>query len=100
MYSLPPDLIGWFGFFALLSLIVLLQWKWRNMNRPYGTTQWGIFIALLVLAPFTSLFIGVRPSAVETPGLWALPPQGMPLDPTTPAIMIFAAVPWVLAAGC
>jgi two-component system, OmpR family, phosphate regulon sensor histidine kinase PhoR len=97
--SLPPDLIGWFGFLALLSLIVLLQWKWRNMNRTFGSTQWGIFIALLVLAPFNSLFIGFRLSAVEAPSLWALPPQGMPLDPTSPAIMIFAAVPWVLAAG-
>ncbi|OGO33864.1 MAG: hypothetical protein A2W35_00985 [Chloroflexi bacterium RBG_16_57_11] len=97
--SLPPDLIGWIGFFALLSLIVLLQLKWRKMNRSFGVVQWGIFIILLGMAPFTSLFIGVRLSAVETPGLWALSPQGMPLDPTVPAIMFFAAVPWVLAAG-
>jgi two-component system, OmpR family, phosphate regulon sensor histidine kinase PhoR len=97
--SLPPDLIGWFGFFALLSLILLLQWKWRSMNETYGTTQWGIFITLLVLAPLTSLFIGVRLSAIQTPGSWALLPQGMPMEPTTPAIMIFSAVPWVLAAG-
>jgi hypothetical protein len=58
-----------------------------------------LLIALLVLASFTSLFIGVRFSAIDAPGLFALPQQGVPSDPTTPAIMIFAAVPWVLAAG-
>lgn len=97
--NMPPDLIGWFGFFALLSLVLLLQWKWRQANRSFGGAQWGLLIALLVLASFTSLFIGVRFSAVDAPGLFALPQQGVPSDPTTPAIMIFAAVPWVLAAG-
>ena len=97
--SLPPDLIGWLGFVALLGLIGLLQWKWRKMNRSFGPAQWGIFIVLLLLAPFTSLFIGVRLSAVGSAGLGALTPQGMPLDPVTPAIMFFSAVPWVLAAG-
>lgn len=97
--NLPPDWIGWFGFLALLSLILLLQWKWRRFNPSFSRLQWGYWVALLLLTPLTSLFIGLRSSVVDISGQASLTPQGIPVDPVSPAIMIFSAVPWVLAAG-
>jgi PAS domain S-box-containing protein len=97
--SLPPDVIGWVGLITLLSLIVVLQWKWRRMNQRFGAVQWGIFVFLFLLAPFASLFIGLGLPAHQTPGLTGLSPQGTPLDPVYPVIMFFSSVPWVLAAG-
>jgi len=89
--TLPPDLLGWLGFVILLCLVLLTQWKWRRINRSFGSREWGIFIALLVLTPLTSLFIGMRlPAAFATGGL-TLTPQGVYLEPVAPAIMIFSA---------
>jgi PAS domain S-box-containing protein len=97
--DLPPDWIGWLGFLALLGLILVLQWKWRGFNRPFGGAQWGILAGLLVLTPITSLFIGLELNALSPAGQSALPLQGVPLEPTSPTVMIFAALPWMLAAG-
>jgi len=97
--DLPPDWIGWLGFLALLGLILVLQWKWRGFNRPFGRAQWGILAVLLVLTPITSLFIGLELNALGPAGQSALPLQGVPLEPTSPTVMIFAALPWMLAAG-
>ncbi len=97
--NLPPDWIGWLGFAALLSLILLLQWKWRGNNPPFSGRQWGLLVALLALTPLTSLFIGVEINPGGPGGQGALPPQGMPLEPASPTILIFAALPWMLAAG-
>jgi PAS domain S-box-containing protein len=97
--NLPPDWIGWLGFAALLSLILILQWKWRRTNRPFGGAQWGLLAALLVLSALTSLFIGLQFNPGGPGDQAGLPPQGMPLDPTSPTVMIFAALPWMLAAG-
>jgi PAS domain S-box-containing protein len=97
--TLPPDLLGWSGFIVLLILVLIIQFKWRRMNRAFGRREWGIFIALLVLTPLTSLFIGIRlPGSFATGGL-ALTPLDVYQAPVAPAIMIFSALPWMLAAG-
>jgi hypothetical protein len=97
--TLPPDLLGWSGFIVLLILVLIIQFKWRRMNRAFGHREWGIFIALLVLTPLTSLFIGIRlPGSFATGGL-ALTPLDVYQAPVAPAIMIFSALPWMLAAG-
>ena len=90
----PSDWIGWLGFILWVGVIAGLLWRWRSYNKPWKQTQWIIFIGLLVITPLTSLFLGIR-----VPAWNALPPPGIAIEPTGPALMIFAAVPWVLAGG-
>jgi len=87
-------LIGWAGFIVLIGVVGLLLWKWRKYNKPFGKRQIGIFLTLLVLEVATTAFIGIR-----LPVSMTSPPLGLPEDPLGPAVMIFSAVPWVLAAG-
>lgn len=87
-------LVGWSGVIILLSVLIFLVRKWREYNEPWGNRQWVLLIALLLFVPLTSLFIGIR-----LPMGSALTPPGVPVDPVGPAVMIFSAVPWILAAG-
>jgi signal transduction histidine kinase/HAMP domain-containing protein len=90
----PSDWIGWLGLLLCLGVIAALLWRWRGYNKPWKQNQWIIFISLLVLTPLTSLLFGLR-----LPAWNVLPPPGLTLEPIGPALMIFTAVPWVLAAG-
>ena len=90
----PEGLIGWLGWLAFLGCVIFLLWRWLPYNKKWGRAQWGIFVALLILLPLTNLFLAVR----LPPGA-ALPPPGRPIDPLGPAVVFFAALPWVLAAG-
>jgi hypothetical protein len=90
----PQGLIGWLGWLVFLGGVVFLLWRWLPYNKKWGGVQWGIFIALLILLPLTNLFLAVR-----LPAGLALPPPGRPVDPLGPAVVFFAALPWVLAAG-
>ncbi|MDH5605929.1 MAG: ATP-binding protein, partial [Anaerolineae bacterium] len=49
---------------------------------------------LILLVPLAALFYGAR-----LPVGNALPPPGTPLSPVGPVVMIFSALPWILAAG-
>jgi signal transduction histidine kinase/HAMP domain-containing protein len=89
-----PGLVGWLSWLVLLGIIVFLLWNWRGFNKSWNTRQGIIFVALALLVPIAGLFAGVRLS----PGN-ALPLPWLPLEPVGPAVMVFAAVPWILAAG-
>jgi PAS domain S-box-containing protein len=91
--DLPQGLAGWLGLVVLFGVILFLLWKWHKFDRAFGRNEWVVFILLLLLTPLTSLFIGLRFSSSG-----ALPVTGLPEDPVAPAIMIFAATPWMLAA--
>ena len=90
----PQGILGWVGWGTLLMVIVLLLWRWQQYNKRWGGTQWAIFAVLLVMIPLTSLFLAVR-----------LPASASLISPDTledsvgPAVVVFAALPWVLAAG-
>ncbi len=90
----PQGLAGWLGWLALFGIVLFLLFKWQGYNKPYKATQWGILIALVILLPLTSLFVILRLPAGD-----ALPPPGMPIDPTGPAIVLFVALTWILAGG-
>jgi hypothetical protein len=90
--ELPQGLGGWSGFLILIGVLLALAWKWRAYNRPWKGAQWAAFILLVVLQVIASLMFGVR-----LPSGNALPPPGLPAEPGNPAIMIFSALPWLLA---
>jgi PAS domain S-box-containing protein len=77
-----------------LALLVLFLGHWRAYHRPRNTRFWVTLLILAVFIPVTALFIGVR---LASGG--ALPPPGIPIDRLGPALMVFIALPWMLAGG-
>ncbi|HEX7976503.1 MAG TPA: cache domain-containing protein, partial [Anaerolineales bacterium] len=90
----PQGIPGWLGWLILLAFVAFLAWKWRGYNRHLGKRERFILILLALSIPAATLLIGVRlPPGRE------LPPPGIPVDQSGPLILIFTAIPWVLAAG-
>lgn len=96
--AIPPTstgrLIVGIGWLLFLFLNIALLWVWRKYNKPRDKGYWGKFSLLLLAVPLTSLFIGVR-----LPATGVLPTPGFPVEMIGPALMVFAAVPWILAGG-
>src|SRR5688500_8173643 len=74
--------------------IAVLLWRARADINSWDLRTWGIFIVLACLVPVTSLFIGLH-----LPARGFLPPPGIPVEEYGPSLMVFAAIPWMLAAG-
>jgi two-component system phosphate regulon sensor histidine kinase PhoR len=92
--DLPQELIGWVGWLILFSIIILLQFRWRKLNKRWSRLHGGIFIGLLILTILTSLLFIIR-----FPFGDALPSQSQPVELGLQSVILFAALPWVLAAG-
>src|SRR4030042_4488570 len=92
--DLPQEVIGWVGWLILFSAVVLLQFRWRRLNKRWSRLHWGVFIGLLLLTILTNLFFILR-----FPGAEFLTQQGPPERLGGQAVVVFAALPWVLAAG-
>jgi len=96
--DLPKSLVGGLvtglGWLFYLGVILALLWNWRAYQPPMTRTFWLILAILALLTPLTSLWIGLRAAAGG-----ALPPPGIPIEPRAPAMMVFMALPWVLAGG-
>lgn len=91
---LPAQFIGWAGWFGLLGLIV---WGMRYWWEPIGeidVRKVVITIGLSAAALLFSLFIGLQFSSGP-----AIAIPGTVVDPKPTTVMLFTAVPWVLAAG-
>ena len=90
-----PTPVGWVVWLCLLGVLIYSLYHWRTLQLAWKGSSWGIFIVLLALTPLTSLFIGLR-----FPNGSALPSPGVPstLSPGS-ALMIFSAIPWMLAGG-
>ena len=91
----PQGLAGWLGWLLSLALIFALSWYLRKFTHKWSNKQTGLLILFLVMAPLLNLLIGVR----LPPASQALPPPLIPQEPLGAAIMIFSAIPWVLAGG-
>jgi len=90
----PIQWMTWMGWAILLGLITAgnhscRDWRWFNQPRLRL-----IFAGLAALVPLTALFGGLRFTSVELP-----PIPGLPIEPVPPLLMLFSALPWVLAAG-
>ena len=82
-------------FFSLIAFLVGRAFNKKEEIRSYRSARfWWIFSGLTILVPLTSLFLGLR-----LPSRGFLPPPGLPVDPLGPSLMVFAAIPWMLAAG-
>jgi len=93
-FLFPAAFSGWFIFVAWLGVIGYLVYRWRGYGKLGGANQLILFIVLLVVTPLASIFIGVKlfpPNTILLPAV-AIDPNGLPL-------MLFSALPWVLAAG-
>ncbi len=93
-FPAPPTVTGWFVWVSLLVMLVYALLHWRTYQPVWSRREWGFFFAFLILIPLTSLFIGVRLNSVS-----ARPLPGLPADAPGSALMIFSAIPWLLAGG-
>lgn len=92
--SLAGILILGAGWLLALGIILYGLRRYREYNRPRDRSSLSWLVVLAVAVPITSLFVGLR-----LPAGAALPPPWLPEAPVGPALMAFAALPWVLAAG-
>ena len=90
----PQELIGWVGWLFLLSMLIILLFRWRKLNKRWTRLHGGIFIGLLVLLFLTNLLFVVR-----LPDIGTIVSSDLATSLSEMAIPIFAAMPWVLAAG-
>jgi len=90
---MPTQLIGWAGFVVFTGLLIFGIGRWREKSLAVLASRWYVALALMLVTPVAALAVGLR-----LPGsAWPLP--GVPVETGAPALMIFSALPWVLAAG-
>lgn len=90
---LPGSWVGWAVLGLLFAVVAALLWRWRALRPAWSSAQWQLLAVLLVLTPVATFFFGLRPSFIE-----AVPPPSTPVEPVVSALMLLAALPWVLAA--
>ncbi|MBL7161307.1 MAG: GAF domain-containing protein [Anaerolineales bacterium] len=93
-FIFPDGLGGWLGLAAWLGIIGYLIYHWRDYGKKWGANHWIAFVALLIITPMVCTFVGVRLPPSDTISL-----PSVTLDPSGLPLMLFSALPWVLAAG-
>jgi HAMP domain-containing protein len=93
-FDYPQGVIGWLVWFSLFAAQVYLLLRWRKFANPHEQGRRWVFFSLLIFEFITTAFLGIW-----LPVGNALPLPGTPIQPSGPALMFLAAVPWVLAAG-
>ncbi|MDD5466400.1 MAG: ATP-binding protein [Anaerolineales bacterium] len=76
-----------------VGVITRLLRTWRVYDRK-DEISYRLFVILLFITPLTSMFFGIR-----LPLASGLPPPGLPIGSSSPAVMVFANLPWVIAGG-
>ncbi len=92
--DLPYHWIGWIGW-AILALCII--WVVRReilKKEPTQKNTRQIYLILYFVAMVSSFFIGL-----ELPGGGMLPLPNVPREVSAPYVMVFSAIPWVLASG-
>ncbi|GAB4581232.1 MAG: hypothetical protein Fur0022_39790 [Anaerolineales bacterium] len=89
----PGGWLGWGGVFIYLVGLGYFAWRFRGYGKRWEIQEWAIFGGLFIAELMFTIFMGVR-----LPGQ-ALPAPGSLQAAMGPALMVFAALPWVLAAG-
>ncbi len=92
--TLAGRVIAGIGWLCFLVLILATLVRWRGYNVPFARHTIWIWLGFLLAVPLSGFFIGLR-----LPALGFIPYPWLPVEPTGPALIFFAAVPWVLAGG-
>ena len=93
-YLNPIPLPGWLVWLGLAGLLGISLFNWRKYHVEWNASATVIFVALLLATPFATLFFGLEFSTGST-----LPVPGLPEEPAGSTMMIFSAIPWILAGG-
>jgi PAS domain S-box-containing protein len=90
--DLPYHLIGWLGWFGLAAV---LFWGLRKKIQIVSSKKfWTVFLVILAFSLLLPLFFGIK-----LPWQSSLPLPNITRESSSPVIMIFSAIPWMLAAG-
>lgn len=91
-FDTPYHLIGWLGWFILAAMILwVLRQNWKvDISRRF----WLIFGILAAAAVLSAMFIGIKLPLEDK-----LPLPNIPRETASPAVMIFASLPLMLAGG-
>lgn len=89
-----PTVLGWVVWACLLGALLYALFRWRVYQPVWQKKEWGFFFAFLILISLTSLFIGLRLTSASS-----RPPPGVPADAPGSALMVFSAIPLLLAGG-
>lgn len=93
-FQAPGGLVGWFFGGLYVFALGYFLWRFRTYGKRWETREWGIFGGLFIAEFIVTLFVGVR-----LPSSQALPTPGLLQAATGLSLMVFAALPWVLASG-
>ena len=92
--NFPSGLLGWVGFIAACIIFVVYLITWRKIERSKRVGSWTLFFLLIVLIPIIAFFGGFDFSPISNGSV-----QSLPAEMTHPMVIIFAAIPFTLAAG-
>lgn len=93
-YLNPIPLAGWLVWLGLAGLLGIALFNWRKYRVEWSGRATLILVALFLATPFAALFFGLEFSTGST-----LPVPGLPEEPAGSTMMIFSAIPWILAGG-
>jgi PAS domain S-box-containing protein len=93
-YLSPIPFAGWLVWLGLAGLLGIALFNWRKYHVAWSARSTWILAALMIVTPFASLFFGLQFSTGST-----LPVPGLPEEPAGSTMMIFSAIPWILAGG-
>lgn len=91
----PNGDLGWFVWAATLVMTVGMLWRWRKYNRQWTGRNWGIALGLTLGVPVTVLLI----PGIQLPFPGSVVEPLIPKGPTNPILVVFGALPWVVAGG-
>src|SRR5262245_37626918 len=93
-YVNPIPLAGWLVWLGVGGMLGVAFYNWRAYQPKLDARSWGILSALLFMTIVTAFFIGLEFSSGSS-----LPVPGLPEKPPGSTMMIFSAIPWMLAGG-
>lgn len=89
-----PSPLGMVGWLLLAGLLAWNLWLWRHFQPAWQGRSRGIFITLLLFQVILALTPGLR---LNTESGLLVP--NSPQELKGPALMLFSALPWMLAGG-